>query len=72
MLLLPTEKLSINKWIQLGVIEPSQSPWAAPAFIVYRNGKPPMAIDYWKLNEITISNLWVWAIALHGRDTRPF
>ena len=46
----------IDKWIQLGVIEPSKSPWAAPTFIVYQNGKPRMVIDYRKLNEITISN----------------
>ena len=25
----------IDKWIQLGIIEPSKSPWAAPTFIVY-------------------------------------
>ena len=25
----------MDKWIQLGVIEPSKNPWAAPAFIVY-------------------------------------
>ena len=25
----------MDKWIQLGVIEPSKIPWAAPAFIVY-------------------------------------
>ena len=46
----------MDKWIQLGVIEPSESPWAAPAFIVYRNGKPRMVIDYRKLNEIAISD----------------
>ena len=46
MLLLPPEKL--------GVIEPSKSPWAAPAFIVYRNGKHHMLIDYRKLKEIAI------------------
>ena len=45
----------MDKWIQLGVIEPSKSPWAAPAFIVYRNRKPCMGIDYRKLNEIAIS-----------------
>ncbi|KAK0234776.1 hypothetical protein EDD85DRAFT_792777 [Armillaria nabsnona] len=44
----------IDSWIQLDVIEPSQSPWAAPAFIVYRNGKPWMVIDYRKLNAIVI------------------
>ncbi|KAF8997555.1 hypothetical protein BDZ89DRAFT_921462, partial [Hymenopellis radicata] len=29
----------MDSWIQLGVIEPSESPWAAPTFITYRNGK---------------------------------
>ncbi|KLO04895.1 hypothetical protein SCHPADRAFT_840037, partial [Schizopora paradoxa] len=29
----------MDSWIQLGVIEPSKSPWGAPAFIIYRNGK---------------------------------
>lgn len=44
----------MDTWIQLGVIEPSVSPWGAPGFIVYRNGKPRMVIDYRKLNELTI------------------
>ncbi|EJD36114.1 hypothetical protein AURDEDRAFT_34519, partial [Auricularia subglabra TFB-10046 SS5] len=30
----------LRKWIELGVIEDSVSPWAAPVVIVYRNGKP--------------------------------
>jgi len=46
----------MDKWIQLGVIEPSKSPWAAPAFIVYRHGKPRMVVDYRKLNEIAIAD----------------
>ena len=25
----------MDEWIQLGIIEPSKSPWAAPAYIVY-------------------------------------
>ncbi|KAJ3012651.1 hypothetical protein NUW54_g1806 [Trametes sanguinea] len=29
--------MPMDKWIELGVIEPSVSPWGAPAFIVYRN-----------------------------------
>ena len=41
----------MDKWI-----EPSKSPWAAPSFIVYRNGKPRMVIDYRKLNETAISD----------------
>ena len=41
----------MDQWIQLEVIEPSVSPWGAPAFIIFRNGKPRMVIDYRKLNE---------------------
>jgi hypothetical protein len=44
----------MDSWIQLEVIEPSISPWGAPAFIVYRNGKPRMVIDYRRLNEAVI------------------
>ena len=46
----------MDKWIQLGVIEPSKSPWAAPTFIVYRNGKPHMVVNYRKLNQMAISD----------------
>ena len=46
----------MDKWIQLGVIEPSKSPWATPGFIVYRNGKPHMVVDHWKLNKVAISD----------------
>lgn len=44
----------MDSWIQLGVIEPSVSPWGAPTFITYRNGKPRMVIDYRKLNKQVI------------------
>ncbi|EJD36878.1 hypothetical protein AURDEDRAFT_36048, partial [Auricularia subglabra TFB-10046 SS5] len=30
----------LKAWFELGVIEESISPWAAPVVIVYRNGKP--------------------------------
>jgi hypothetical protein len=46
----------MDSWIQLGVIEPSKSPWAAPVFIVYRNGKPRMVIDLRKLNEMVVAD----------------
>ncbi|KZP19227.1 hypothetical protein FIBSPDRAFT_684708, partial [Athelia psychrophila] len=40
----PAKKLVIEeqlkKWFELGVIEPSKSPWSAPVVIAYRNGKP--------------------------------
>ncbi|HXP51692.1 MAG TPA: reverse transcriptase domain-containing protein, partial [Bacteroidia bacterium] len=44
----------MDTWLSNGVISPSKSPWGAPAFIVYRNGKPRMVIDYRKLNEMMI------------------
>lgn len=54
----PAKREAIDKqmdtWLQLGVIEPSKSPWSAPAFIVYCNGKPRMVTDYRKLNDMTV------------------
>ena len=46
----------METWIQLGVIEPSKSPWGAPVFIAYRNGKPRMVIDLRRLNERVIAD----------------
>lgn len=54
----PAKKLVIEeqlkKWFELGVIEPSKSPWSAPVVIAYRNGKPRFCVDYRKLNAVTI------------------
>ena len=44
----------MDAWLKLEVIEPSVSPWGAPAFIIYRQNKPRMVIDYRKLNELII------------------
>ena len=44
----------MDSWIELGVIEPSKSPWVAPVFIVYRNNKPQMVTDLRKFNEKVI------------------
>jgi hypothetical protein len=46
----------MESWIKLGVIEPSKSPWGAPVFIVYRNGKPRMVIDLRRMNDMAISD----------------
>ena len=44
----------MDTWLATEVIEPSKSPWGFPAFIVYRNNKPRMVVDYRKLNAVTI------------------
>ena len=44
----------MDAWIELGIIEPSKSPWAAPVFIVYHNNKLRMVIDLRKVNERVI------------------
>jgi hypothetical protein len=46
----------LDKWFELGVIEPSMSPWSAPVVIAYRNGKPRFCVDYRKLNTVTIAD----------------
>lgn len=46
----------MDAWIAQEVIEESVSPWSAPVVIVFRNGKPRFAVDYRKLNELTITD----------------
>lgn len=46
----------MDAWLKLSVIKPSTSPRAAPAFIVYRNGKPRFVVDFRKLNENVIKD----------------
>jgi hypothetical protein len=47
----------MDSWLKLEVIEPSKSPWAAPVFIVHRNGKPRMVI---RLSEVQFTNFANW------------
>jgi hypothetical protein len=45
-----------DTWIEREVIEPSIGPWGFPCVVVYRNGKPRLAVDYRKLNDRTVPN----------------
>ena len=36
----------IDEWFRLGVIQESKSPWGAPRFLAWRDGKPRLVIDY--------------------------
>ena len=38
----------------------------------HRFGRTPVCQGVHHLDSTRIINLWVWAIALHGRDTCPF
>jgi transposase InsO family protein len=46
-------KREIDKWLRLGIIRESNSPYAAPIVLVERNGKSRLCIDYRELNKVT-------------------
>jgi hypothetical protein len=56
----PAKREVIDKqmdlWFERDVIEPSTSPWGAPCVVVFRNGKPRLAVDYRKLNALTVAD----------------
>nr|GAT42354.1 predicted protein [Mycena chlorophos] len=46
----------MDVWFERRVIEPSNSPWAAPCVVVFRNGKARLAVDYRRLNALTVAD----------------
>jgi hypothetical protein len=47
-------KKHVEQWLELGIIEPSNSPWSAPLHLVPKKGGATRAVvDYRKLNSVT-------------------
>jgi hypothetical protein len=49
-------KAELDRFQKQGLIEPSTSPWAAPAMVVRRDGKVRIVVDYRALNQAVISD----------------
>lgn len=48
----------IDRMIQLGVIEESQSPWSSPVALVHKPGKVRLCLDARKLNSVTVKDAY--------------
>ena len=53
------EKQEVEKMLDRGVIEPSDSPWSSPIVLVSKkDGSTRFCIDYRKLNEVTVKDAY--------------
>ncbi|XP_053383689.1 uncharacterized protein LOC128549929 [Mercenaria mercenaria] len=54
-----TEKEEVEKMLEKGVIEPSNSPWSSPVVLVSKkDDSTRFCIDYRKLNEVTVQDAY--------------
>lgn len=48
----------IDRMLELGVIEESQSPWSSPVALVHKPGKVRLCLDARKLNSVTVKDAY--------------
>jgi hypothetical protein len=52
-------KAHVQQWLELGIIRPSNSPWASPMHLVpKKSGETRAVIDYRKLNSVTCKDAY--------------
>lgn len=44
----------VDRMLCLGVIEPSESPWASPVTLVQKPNKNRLCLDFRKVNDVTV------------------
>jgi hypothetical protein len=52
-----TEKEEVSKMLNMGVIEPSSSPWSSP-LVKKKDGSTRFCVDYRKLNNVTVKDAY--------------
>ncbi|GFU64074.1 transposon Ty3-I Gag-Pol polyprotein [Trichonephila clavipes] len=68
----PTERRIIHEEVQKmldeGIVQPSESPWSSPIVLVKKNGSWRFCVDYRKLNSVT-KKTFILCLVLTIRST---